>query len=132
MAGGAWRFPTPARLATASLDEVRRIGLPRARAATVIALARAVAAGPVDLSPTAALAPALAALQRVPGIGPWTAGYLAIRLYRAPDRFLGGDLAARNALGVTSAAAADAAAQRWSPFRSYALMHLWRARAAGG
>jgi len=67
----------------------------------------------------------------VPGIGPWTAGYVSMRVTRAPDVLLTSDLALRNgaaALGLPSDAVALAAeGARWAPWRSYASMHLWRA-----
>jgi AraC family transcriptional regulator of adaptative response / DNA-3-methyladenine glycosylase II len=70
----------------------------------------------------------------VPGIGPWTAGYLAMRVTRAPDILLTSDLALRNGaarLGLPSTAKElDAAGARWAPWRSYASMHLWRAAGA--
>ena len=126
--GQPWQFPTARRLAAATSDQVKAIGVPRARAATIVALAQAVVDGAVQLGPPSPSVPvdqAMAALQRVPGIGPWTASYIAIRAYRSPDLFLPGDLAARKALGVSSPREAERASVRWSPFRAYALMHLW-------
>jgi AraC family transcriptional regulator of adaptative response / DNA-3-methyladenine glycosylase II len=128
----AWEFPTFERLAQASPDDVRTIGVPRARAGTIVALAQALAVGAVDLAPSAPVTAAMAAMQEVPGIGPWTARYVAMRALRAPDMFLETDLAVKKALGVTSPAAAEAASAPWSPFRSYALMHLWSSLAGGG
>ncbi|HEY6801348.1 MAG TPA: DNA-3-methyladenine glycosylase 2 family protein, partial [Agromyces sp.] len=70
----------------------------------------------------------------VPGIGPWTAGYLAMRVTRAPDILLTSDLALRNGaarLGLPSTTRElDAVGARWAPWRSYASMHLWRAASA--
>ena len=67
----------------------------------------------------------------MPGIGPWTAGYVSMRVTRAPDVLLTGDLALRNGaerLGLPGAAAElEAIGARWAPWRSYASMHLWRA-----
>jgi AraC family transcriptional regulator of adaptative response / DNA-3-methyladenine glycosylase II len=125
-------FPSAPRLAAASADEVRAIGVPRARAATIVALAQALAAGAVDLAPSAPVAGALASLQALPGIGRWTARYIAMRALRASDMFLDTDLAVKKALRVTSPAAAMAASARWSPYRSYALMHLWGSLSGGG
>ena len=75
-----------------------------------------------------------AELLAVPGIGPWTAGYVAMRVTRAPDVLLTGDLALRSGaenLGLPANASELAAAgTRWAPWRSYASMHLWRAAAA--
>jgi AraC family transcriptional regulator of adaptative response / DNA-3-methyladenine glycosylase II len=131
-AGDGWWFPLPLRLAEATLEQVRAIGLPASRARTIIALGRAIAAGEVDLSPEAPVAETMDALQRVPGIGPWTASYIGIRLLRAPDLFLSGDLAARRALGAASPREAERASARWSPYRAYALMHLWHGQSGGG
>jgi AraC family transcriptional regulator of adaptative response / DNA-3-methyladenine glycosylase II len=118
-------FPTAGELARHDAADLAAIGLPRARAEGVRALAAAVAAGEVDLergSPTAEVAPRL---QQVPGIGPWTAQYLAMRALRDSDAFPAGDLGVRRALGAVGARAALARAERWRPWRAYAVMHLW-------
>ena len=60
----------------------------------------------------------------VPGIGPWTADYLLVRALQHPDTFAPGDLVARRALGLGQEAAA-ACSRAWTPYRSYALLHLW-------
>jgi AraC family transcriptional regulator of adaptative response / DNA-3-methyladenine glycosylase II len=62
----------------------------------------------------------------VPGIGPWTADYVIMRAVGWPDSFLEGDLAVRKALGGITAAEAKTTAAKWSPWRSYAVFHLWR------
>lgn len=130
--GAEPRFPSAAVLAAASIDDVRAIGLPRARAETVIGVARAVASGAVDLAPGADPDRVTAALLEVRGIGPWTAAYVSMRVRRRPDAFLSGDLAAKKALGVTRASDAERLSARWRPFRAYALMHLWRSLSGGG
>ena len=121
----AWKFPSARVLAARTPEQVCKIGLPLARAATIVALAKRMESGAVDLSATAELDTAVAALQEVRGIGEWTAHYIAMRALRAPDIFLGGDLAARKALGVTRTKDAEALSDRWRPWRAYALMHLW-------
>jgi AraC family transcriptional regulator of adaptative response / DNA-3-methyladenine glycosylase II len=121
--GGA--FPSAATLAAASLPEVQALGLPAARARTLLTLGRAVADGAVDLGRGADPARALTALQELPGIGPWTAHYIAMRALRWPDAFPAGDLALRKALGAPSTRAVEARAQAWQPWRAYAVMHLW-------
>ena len=129
-ADGAWCFPSPTALTAASVDDVRQIGIPGARARTIVALARAVANGDVDLSPGADPDTTVAALDAVPGIGPWTAGYVAMRALRVPDSFLPDDLAAKKALGVSRAKDAARLSERWRPWRAYALMHLWSSLAS--
>ena len=104
-------------------------GLTTARSATVAALAQVLAGG-LDLS-TGQDADARAVVRRdllaVPGIGPWTADYVALRALGDPDAFLPGDLVAKRALGAATARAAEAAAQGWRPWRAHALLHLWTA-----
>jgi AraC family transcriptional regulator of adaptative response / DNA-3-methyladenine glycosylase II len=106
-------------------------GMPAARRETIRTLAEAVVAGKVDLEPGADREEAVARLLELPGIGPWTAGYVAMRAIGDPDVFLPTDLAVRRgaaALGLPSSAAAlERHAERWRPWRSYALIRLWRA-----
>jgi AraC family transcriptional regulator, regulatory protein of adaptative response / DNA-3-methyladenine glycosylase II len=105
--------------------------MPSARRETIRALARAVASGELDLEPGADRAEAAARLRQVPGIGAWTAGYIAIRAIGDPDVFLPTDAAVQRgarALGLPDEpAAVDAYAERWRPWRSYAVIRLWRA-----
>ena len=127
-AAGLLAFPDPARLAAVPLDELRAaVGLTRARAAAVHAIARAWQAGFTLNGDDPAQA--MRQLLELRGIGPWTAGYLTVRALRAPDAFATGDLVARRALGGVTVAQARAMAARWSPWRSYALFHLWAASA---
>jgi AraC family transcriptional regulator of adaptative response / DNA-3-methyladenine glycosylase II len=129
---GGWTFPPPRALARASVDKVRAIGLTGARAGTIVALAERVASGTVALSATADPELAVRTLRAVPGIGEWTADYIAMRALRVPDIFLGGDLAVRRALGASRPREAEARAAGWRPWRAYGLMHLWGSLAAGG
>jgi AraC family transcriptional regulator of adaptative response / DNA-3-methyladenine glycosylase II len=105
--------------------------MPAARRTTIRALAEAVADGKLDLDPGADRAETVARLTDLPGIGPWTAGYVAMRATGDPDVFLPTDLAARRgaeAVGLPGTAKALATyAERWRPWRSYALIRLWRA-----
>lgn len=130
--GPSRAFPTAAELAAAPVADVRAIGMPEKRAETIVALARAADAGDVDLSRGADPAELMDALQRIPGIGPWTAHYLAMRVARWPDAFPGGDLALRKALGVTTTRAAESRADTWRPWRAYAVMHMWSSLSSGG
>jgi AraC family transcriptional regulator of adaptative response / DNA-3-methyladenine glycosylase II len=106
-------------------------GMPAARRETIRALAALVADGKIDLEPGADREETVARLQEVPGIGAWTAGYVAMRAIGDPDVFLPTDLAVRRgaaALGLPSTPSAlEAHAERWRPWRSYALIRLWRA-----
>jgi AraC family transcriptional regulator of adaptative response / DNA-3-methyladenine glycosylase II len=125
--GPAVLFPTAAELAGAPVAALRAIGLPEARARTILDLARAVLLGTLDLSSSAAPAAAIAGLLRLRGVGPWTAQYIAMRALGWPDAFVAGDLGVRKALGLASARAAEARAEQWRPWRAYAVMHLWTA-----
>jgi AraC family transcriptional regulator of adaptative response / DNA-3-methyladenine glycosylase II len=106
-------------------------GLPVARRDTIRRLAEAVADGKIDLEPGADREESVARLMELPGIGAWTAGYVAMRAIGDPDVFLPTDLAVRRgaaALGLPSTAKAlEKHAERWRPWRSYALIRLWRA-----
>jgi DNA-3-methyladenine glycosylase II/AraC family transcriptional regulator of adaptative response / DNA-3-methyladenine glycosylase II len=125
--GDLTSFPIPEALATVPVEELRAtVGLTGARAATLHGLAAAAASG---LPLAAGTDPALfrASLLALPGIGPWTADYLAVRVLGDRDAFTASDLVLRRALGGVSVAAADAASQAWRPYRAYALFHLWTA-----
>jgi AraC family transcriptional regulator of adaptative response / DNA-3-methyladenine glycosylase II len=141
-------FPPPERLAE---GDVASIGLPRARAATIRALAAAVASGELVLDSPLGLEDAVARLCRIPGIGPWTAHYVALRGLGEPDAFPAGDLGLRKALGrggapdstraprqrapdstraprqraPISERALERAAEAWRPWRAYAALALW-------
>lgn len=120
-------FPTPHSLAGADLT---KIGLPRTRAATLNTIARAVADGIVDFRPEQSLDGFVAGWCELPGIGAWTAHYIAMRALSHPDAFPAADLVLRKMLGdggtLLSARAVESHAQAWRPWRAYAVMHLWR------
>ncbi len=121
---------SPDRLAGASLTQLTDIGLTRARAQCVLALARAVADGELpelgdSESTHAPLAQFEARITSLPGIGPWTAQYIAMRALRYPDAFPDTDLALRKAAGGVTSKALGEQAQAWRPWRAYAAMHLW-------
>jgi AraC family transcriptional regulator of adaptative response / DNA-3-methyladenine glycosylase II len=84
-----------------------------------------VATGGLDLSPGADVRATIEKLLRIPGIGPWTAQYIAMRALRWPDAFPKEDIAIRRRLGVATPAEAEAMSRDWSPWRSYATLHLW-------
>lgn len=118
-------FPPAAVLADADLTG---IGMPAARARAVTAFAAAAAAGDVRLDGALDLDDLLGSLMTLPGIGPWTAHYLALRLGER-DAFPSGDLGLRRALAVDgelpTEAAVAARAEAWRPWRAYAAVHLW-------
>jgi AraC family transcriptional regulator of adaptative response / DNA-3-methyladenine glycosylase II len=116
--------PTPEKLAVATIDELRVLGLTQARAATLLTLARALVDGALTFDPSDPEA-TMAALVALPGIGPWTANYVAMRGLSWPDAFPAGDLGIKKALGLTSEKAILARAEAWRPWRAYAVMHLW-------
>jgi AraC family transcriptional regulator of adaptative response / DNA-3-methyladenine glycosylase II len=121
------RLPVTAeRLADASETEVAGIGVPRARARTMIALARAAAERRIDLSPGADVTATRRALLGMPGIGEWTADYVLMRALRWPDAFPAGDLGLRKAAGGIAAAKLRQHAEAWRPWRAYAAQHLWQ------
>jgi AraC family transcriptional regulator, regulatory protein of adaptative response / DNA-3-methyladenine glycosylase II len=123
-------FPQAHTLAQCETGDVAQLGIVRARADAIIALAKEVASGRLDLSPTTSFEEASEKMQAIKGIGPWTAQYIAMRALSWPDAFPPRDVAILNALDLpnTSAGqrAADALAQRWQPWRSYAVLHLWK------
>src|SRR5207245_93900 len=118
--------PSGADLAEADLDG---IGMPGARIRTVQAVARALADGELALDTGGDRETTRRALVGLPGIGPWTADYLAMRALGDPDAFLPTDLGVRKGaalLGIADAPRAlEAHAARWRPWRSYAVLHLW-------
>src|SRR5664279_5530490 len=81
--------------------------------------------GRLVLEPGAHFDAVIAQLVALPGIGAWTAHYIAMRALRWPDAFPRGDIALRNALGPVTAARAEALSEEWRPWRSYAALHLW-------
>lgn len=123
-----WHFPTPRALADANLDQ---IGMPTKRVAALQGFARAVAEGLVDID---AMGTDLAVLRKtllaLPGIGPWTVEYTAMRAWRDPDAWPGTDLVLMQAInrrepGLLKPAQQLAHTQAWRPWRAYAAMHLW-------
>lgn len=121
-------FPRAEVLATIDPAE---LPMPRSRARTVVALAAALAAGELRIDAGAERGEAREQMTALPGIGPWTAEYVAMRALRDPDAFLPTDLGVRRGLEALgedgSPAAAVARAERWRPYRAYALQHLWAA-----
>lgn len=131
--GPSHLFPRPHELADA---DVASIGMPKARANTIRGLARAVADGEDVLTLAPDLDTAVRRLQALPGIGDWTAQYIAMRALSEPDAFPSGDLGLRKAVrtrddALPSAAQVRQRAEDWRPWRAYAAMMLWRQSAPG-
>lgn len=123
--GGLIAFPSPEVLAGQPFERLRfAVGLTGARARTVLAVARLFADG-FRLGPESDPAEARGRLLEVPGVGPWTADYLALRVIGDPDAFPAGDAVLRRALGGATERQAARRAAAWSPWRSYAAVHLW-------
>jgi AraC family transcriptional regulator of adaptative response / DNA-3-methyladenine glycosylase II len=121
-------FPPPSTLAAGDLDG---IGLTRTRARAVGAFAAAVAADRVRLDSSVPLDELVGAIAGVPGVGPWTAQYIALRMGQ-PDALPASDLGLRRALAdpaagspLPSAADVSARARAWRPWRALAAVHLW-------
>ena len=129
-------FPTAAQILAGGTtpDGKAVVRGPASRVATILGTARAVVDGELALDLATPVEEFTTALVALPGIGPWTAGYLAMRVLGNPDTLLASDLVVQQsaaALGLPAAPRALAAHGRaWAPWRSYATMHLWRARPA--
>ena len=117
-------FPTPTQLANAPIEEV---GVIKARAEAIRALARAVNTGAIAFAAAPGAPDAMPALRSLPGIGPWTAQYIAIRALGEPDAFPSGDLILRRMAGDCTSRELDQRSERWRPWRAYAVMLLWQA-----
>jgi AraC family transcriptional regulator of adaptative response / DNA-3-methyladenine glycosylase II len=123
--------PTARTLAAAKPEEIARIGLPQARAATLHDLAIAAERGELSFGPTATIEDVVSTLCKIRGIGEWTAQYIAMRALRFPDAFPAADLGVRKALAPSGAPVPSekqvvARAAAWRPWRAYATLHLWQ------
>ena len=115
-------FPTAETLAEANL---RTVGLTAARAETVRRLARAVSDGQIRFSGDVDADAFEARLCEIPGIGKWTAQYVAMRALGEPDAFPSGDLGLLQSLGLTSSRELEERAEAWRPWRAYAAVYFW-------
>lgn len=125
-AGLRTTFPRAAVFAVLTAGALQACGITRLRAQAIIAVAREVVAGRITPEPLAPLNETLQALQRIPGIGPWTAQYIAMRALAWPNALPEGDAVLQHQLGLTRAAALRQHASQWEPWRAYATLHLWR------
>jgi AraC family transcriptional regulator of adaptative response / DNA-3-methyladenine glycosylase II len=120
-------FPGPERLAA---EDLSALGLTRARAAALGSLARAVIADPELFGPRRSLEDAIVKLRALPGVGEWTAQYIAMREMREPDAFPAADIGLMRAMADRKGRRPTpvellARAERWRPWRAYAAQHLW-------
>jgi AraC family transcriptional regulator of adaptative response / DNA-3-methyladenine glycosylase II len=127
--GLSYLFPSPARVAKV---DVAALGMPNARAIAAKSLAQAMAADPAIFSRGASLEEAIAKLRSLPGIGEWTAQYIAMRELREPDAFPAADIGLLRAMASADGSRPSPSelllrAERWRPWRAYAALHLWAA-----
>jgi AraC family transcriptional regulator, regulatory protein of adaptative response / DNA-3-methyladenine glycosylase II len=128
-AGLTHLFPTPEQLCAADLSG---LGLTGQRIEAVRALAQAVRDGELVLATAVSLDDLIGQLIPLPGIGDWTAHYIAMRVFGEPDAFPAGDLVLRKVVGKGTAVTAKQLrriAEPWRPWRAYAAMHLWASSA---
>jgi 3-methyladenine DNA glycosylase/8-oxoguanine DNA glycosylase len=114
--------PKPAVLADADLT---RIGLTKARSESLRALSRAMADGRLRFDGSSPTPDVIAQLCELPGVGAWTANYIAMRALGDPDAFPASDLGLLKAAGISSARRLEEMAEGWRPWRSYAALYLW-------
>jgi AraC family transcriptional regulator of adaptative response / DNA-3-methyladenine glycosylase II len=119
-------FPRAAAIAALAPEDIAAQGVVRVRARAIVELAREVAAGRLRLDPSADVGPTIAALDALPGVGPWTAQYIAMRALAWPDAFPHPDVAVLKAMQQSKPAHALATAESWRPWRAYAVLHLWK------
>jgi AraC family transcriptional regulator of adaptative response / DNA-3-methyladenine glycosylase II len=128
-------FPDPAVLARAEGDALGELGIVRQRQAAIVGIARAVSEGGLQLHSGSNVDATIEQLKQLPGIGDWTAQYIAMRALRWPDAFPAGDVALHKALGFLgardAAKSAAAASQQWKPWRSYAVIRAWASMSQG-
>ena len=120
--------PSPAKIARASVDKLAKLGIVSARCKSLIGLAQEQVSGRLSLDSGNHHDPeaTIERLAELPGIGHWTANYIAMRALRWPDAFPKSDIAVRNNLGGVTAKQAEEMSQIWRPWRSYAVLHVWR------
>ncbi len=119
-------FPCSARIATLATGEIASLGIIATRANSIIELAKAIDTGKLRLTPGVDVPQTIESLKAIPGIGEWTAQYIAMRALAWPDAFPHSDLVVMKVLGTKKAKEALVAGEAWRPWRAYATMHLWR------
>lgn len=124
--------PAAEDVANASVENLIKLGLTQKRATTIKSLARAMADKQITLDIGSNAQREAEALLAIPGIGPWTAQYIAMRALADPDGFPGSDLGLMRALDAARPAEVMAQAESWRPWRAYGAVHLWNSLNSGG
>jgi AraC family transcriptional regulator of adaptative response / DNA-3-methyladenine glycosylase II len=120
--------PSAGRVARSGVAKLAKLGIMSARCKSILGLAQAQASGKLSLDSGNHHSPedTIERLAELPGIGRWTANYIAMRVLRWPDAFPKEDIAVRNNLGGVTAKQAEEMSQAWRPWRSYAVLHIWK------
>ncbi|QNK33712.1 DNA-3-methyladenine glycosylase 2 [Serratia sp. JUb9] len=124
-AGITHMFPLAGQIAALQPEMLRPLGIQLKRAAALIALARALEEGRLALDNVLDIEQGIKALTALPGIGDWTASYIAMRAWSWPDVFLSGDYLIKQRFPGMTPRQIERYAERWRPWRSYATLHLW-------
>jgi AraC family transcriptional regulator, regulatory protein of adaptative response / DNA-3-methyladenine glycosylase II len=126
IAGLTHLTPSPQQIAPLSPQDFMTLGIINSRARSILAIARAISDGCLSLGMHQAIEAVISQLKTLPGIGDWTAQYIAMRVFSYPDAFPHGDLWLRRALQVEKPKQVAELAEAWRPWRAYAAMHLWK------
>jgi AraC family transcriptional regulator of adaptative response / DNA-3-methyladenine glycosylase II len=118
-------FPNPLRIVKCSESDIAELGIVSQRARSIISLARAIVSGGLHLDPGGSVEETVNGLLALPGIGTWTAQYIAMRALSWPDAFPHTDYGVMKAMNEKNPVRVLAAAEKWRPWRAYAVMHLW-------
>jgi AraC family transcriptional regulator of adaptative response / DNA-3-methyladenine glycosylase II len=118
-------FPEPRRISELSVSDMAGIGITSQRARSILSLARSLVRGSLNLDYGADVGTTMKTLVELPGIGDWTAQYIAMRALAWPDAFPAADYGVLKAMNETKPARAVQTAEKWRPWRAYAVMHLW-------
>jgi len=118
--------PTAQRVAALTVEDIAELGIIRSRARSILAVAEACASGALKLEAGVQPEAVMKQLVALPGIGPWTAHYIAMRALRWPDAFPKEDIAILNNLGKPTPLVAEEMSRAWRPWRSYAVLHIWK------
>ena len=118
-------FPSAERVAQLQPEALRLLGVQLKRAAALIEIARALGEGRLQLDNVLDIDQGIRALTALPGIGNWTASYIAMRAWSWPDVFLAGDYLIKQRFPGMTPRQIERYAERWRPWRSYATLHLW-------
>lgn len=118
--------PKASRVADSNIDEIASLGIIAARAKSILALAETIASKKIILEPGVEVEQTMTRLKELPGIGEWTAQYIAMRALKWPDAFPHTDLGLYKALGETKPKRVLEIAEAWRPWRAYAVFHLWK------